>query len=328
MNIIHDVRRIDGPITYMDIEGPNGNRVLLFGDAHTKWIDGCKNCKKPTCMTIIEVLDQLLKSKTYNVDVYLETPPFRVEKDNGESPLSVTERLLPARVEKSRYQNRLHWIDIREIRPAYNWLLLHDMHEAKNRCDTSVTKAIRFFLERHPSMEDWLAYIDVFIKDDYPSRHRPKYLKDSLPLTRYKRLRVHKIRKQLLKLDEDDRQRLIKFYEQMKQVIRDDYQKLFDQLSKEELASENKTGPSKYQKQKTILVIILFMSSLLMDVYGLARILYYLKYVNVDGRPHIAAIFAGDGHIDQYRRFFIEKLEWRPVFSRPFAGTPFRCIDV
>ncbi len=326
MTVLRNVDRVDGPVTYMDLIDRHGNHILLFGDHHTDRSNGCKNCHHPSCMTITSFLRLLLRSKTYKTDVFVETAPHL--SGTGSNHQSAVQRLYRSWANKKvkNCRNRIHWIDIRELHPTNNWIGLYDIHEMNGVVKSAVTQGIHDFLLQHPTMKNWLSYIDVFVLDDHPQTHFPSYLQNSVPLSRKGGLKVHKVRKQVLKLDSPDRHRLIKFYAEMKQDVKRNYEKLFDKLVETELRTFDDFSFRTYQRQQTILIIILTISCLLMDVYGLARMLYYLKLKS--NEQHLVAVFAGDDHVEQYRRFFVETLGWQPTVSQPYHGRPLRCVHI
>jgi hypothetical protein len=198
---------------------------------------------------------------------------------------------------------RVHYADIR-FEP-----LLQHLHPFFFGVGQLPPHQTRWLAEALPSIEDYARVVDVFVlSDDAPGALR-SMLQDRVPV--YEQVhalvdeynwaetvggqRVHKIRKQLLKLPQGLRSAVLKMYAANRGKL---------------VASGARSwreGVAKFRRgeglaSSGVALVQLLGATLLMDVYLLCRLLHYIARQDSSG----AVVVAGQAHIETYLRFFSE----------------------
>lgn len=318
--------KVTGPVSYSKYSF-RGRIIKLFGDLHNSTEDGCEcvGCldydnqynkigNNDKCYSISRYIDKLLTHHK-NINFYLETPfvthsslpinpPGYDNLDSIDRMNIVFARSLTRDKSQSPYMPdaKVHYIDIRDsyVTPysktnnlrmpqscnpfsgkwLKNQLLTHQdyingYHKLKKILDNS-DKIFDIFMGSYQMPE-------IDIDDSWQ-----KCLESTRLITSvYNGNRVHRVRKQLLKLDPTTRSEIIEW--------------AYDRFRRERTAGYHRLETWKmfvdrrdYQNADTSMVLIPI-SGVLMDTYTLARILY---------QPGDAVVFTGKAHYDNYRSFF------------------------
>lgn len=158
--------------------------------------------------------------------------------------------------------------------------------------------------------------------------------------------RVHRVRKQLLKLPPPLRDTVRRYYGDTLRRVLDRhpqypaaaalYSRCFPAKAMETEARFRAAVASVTLADARALVdfatdlsvLFLHLSVLLMDTYLIARMLHHA--VGAEHRTDVAIVFAGNAHVDNYRRFLRDYMHARPVRAVPLRmrrdRTPIRCL--
>jgi hypothetical protein len=303
--------RVSGAVSLYHLQVPRVGTVLLMGDVHVDRGPGlCRNCAPPECLQVSEFVDLLgLEAQMAGgvVDVFYELPwrhPLLLYPREllwSELQSAHGDQMYSARMADGK---RVHYADIR-FEP-----LLQHLHPFFFGAGQLPPHQTRWLAEALPSIEEYGRVLDVFVlSDDAPGALRGILQGSRVPV--YEQVytlvdeyswaetvagqRVHRIRKQLLKLPQRLRSAVLKMYAaNREQLVSSGARSWSEGVAKfrrgEDLASSG------------VALVQLLGATLLMDVYLLCRLLHYITRQDCSG----AVVVAGQAHIETYLRFFSE----------------------
>jgi hypothetical protein len=306
--------KVDGPNTYKHVVLNNGVKVHLFGETHDV-ISTCKTCTKPNCVTLTEYVSKLViqarKNKQY-LDVFIEsemldkrwTPlanrwmsgnEFNQKYSDYSAEVRVTVQL--GRTKKNADWVRAHQIDIRgkELHPflGANNLINHASYQLKN-LEPDIGKIYgNSFLEFFVAMLDSDTYTQDMLRHEHKIRSLPQVgvrrqsrrhyaAKYPRNVTSYgNRTNISRVRKALLKLRPDIARR-----------IRDEAVSMAHKLSHRRQYGDYGHGYGVFLNM-----------ALMMDVYTVARMLYYAGYGTTAPPEGTSAVQLAHGGAAHTRRW-------------------------
>lgn len=323
--------KLTGPVAYYKYRF-RGRTVRLLADLHNDTTGGCPGNPldyddnhnpigtDSKSMTLLRYVDHMLKKGS---NFYLESPFVLVDSVPGKksslSDLDYIDKLtaffadeLQRDKTKSRYVSHVHYTDIRDV---YETKYINNRRKATSANPFSgkwlavQLKSKEDFVQGFSLIESILDHsheiLDEFIGEytglTYNLPIMGKSWLERLYNMRkvtsvYKGIRTHRVAKQLLKLDTEDRENVIKW---CKKRFDDELLISRQRYNQWVKTVKNTKNPEKHPKLVEAPIMILIpLSSVIMDTYTIARLIYQKSESDI--------IFAGLAHINNYREFFDE----------------------
>lgn len=299
--------RISGP-SKVSIFQSTDSLIILFGDTHNSKSKSCYRCKKDKhCYDIVSFIEKV----KCNVDIFIESPWKEAQhvianikelKDDYLSELWHTYYDKIYNHQEIRNGKRYHFTDIRYEKHILflNYTLDALDERIKSQMDFYVVAKT---LYDFPKFNTLVLFVDALIYSNDISKSLKKLFGEENAkwytfmdvIKRVKKgkkdIYVHRIRKQIMKLSKNDREILLRYHED---VIRD-FKKWYPTVYKQQRAMFIK---DKQLQNKTLSNIYLEVTSHLMDMYHLARMLYYKN------KNDIIVSYTGEAHTKNYETFF------------------------
>lgn len=304
------VYRVSGPeLVY--IFKFKGKDIILFGDDHSDNLNKCQGCsKKKMCVNIIDLL-----KKTKNTDIFVEAAwvPHHLKLNYVLDKMNKHDDVLTS-IRKTFYKElyhhnqvtngkRFHYTDVRREPNIHRLLSVVYSIRSKEDNDTVFVLNTVFDFDTPTKFIDYInacvssnnfpkALQGIFGKKD-ANEYIVKQELTSLPFK--KRKNVHRIRKQIGKLPEDQQSILMHYHnDKLMQLTNETFYTNYVKNRELAIRDENITSP--YLSR----VNHMFIYSLvhLMDMYHLARIMYY-----IDKQNNIIS-YTGSDHTHNYYDFF------------------------
>lgn len=324
--------RVSGPVVGVAIKSSD-TKLFLFGDVHGGHDGRCVKCTaKNKCLHISDFIKHLSLINKH-VDVFLESPwlpkserltampPAKV--DVITSVVSEFHEALYGQMGATDTGTRVHYTDVRSDK-SFGVLtdLLVDMFAVMNGeklyakgSDFSKNQLLSV-LKAFKTTKRLKTFIDIVVlKDDYVAAVKQMFRdsdignnfvhEDSLsysPLDSQQKLpRVHRIRKQILKLNPRDLKSIMRFHNHRCREIQ-----------KETMDYDNyvrkivKTGGDVHKEDALeIFYALLLWTSHLKDIYTLSRMLFYMCK---NARTTIIT-YDGASHTMTYKEFFMKYVD-------------------
>lgn len=291
--------KVSGPVS-IGIFSLYNKKVFLFGDIHTNQKGLCRKCiKSNNCLFITDFIDGLENGDVFIESSWLDDDNKQLMKNappSSESVLDIVrtkynDYLYGFKVEPNK---RFHYADIRDHRTFWplRKLILYLEHGVYDKFNINDMKLIQLFADVAVLQK----FADVVVKsDDYVKSIKVLFNATiaetflSNPFNSNKQIaKVHRIRKQILKLPKIHQQKLLQFHkDRCRELI-----KKYEQID----------------KSNFILVIldgILPILTHLMDMYLLSRVLYYIK--KKDSKNIVT--YTGKTHTEHYITFFTKYMK-------------------
>ena len=308
--------RINGPSQVVVFES-NTNLIILFGDIHADREGSCKGCKRDkNCFDIIQFINNVRNDS----DIFIEAPPesgleyIKEWKDDYLLDLWKkynTNMYNHKQLEKGK---RFHYTDIRN-------LMIHLFNtnvSLQYGIDTLykfyvTIRTIRLFdnYKKFERYTDAMVYSNDF-KKSITKIFGEENLNWILTENKLKTIQqgtktreVHAIRKQILKLSKEDVEILLRYHTD----VLEDHRRWFSRIYNR----ERKIYLLKHQKSNELLGMVLFnVRAHIMDMYHLARMLYYRK------KNEVIISYTGELHTEQYGKFLKNyyKMEEKYEYSK------------
>ena len=227
--------RVSGP-QYLTTFQSNACHIILIGDEHFSTEGSCAGCKTDNrCMDIVQLLNHLEKP----LDIFLESPVVLSSQKNKAAEIIkgmkssgwldiVTRKLLKYMYGKQKKEGlRVHYGDIRQHPSLYSLQWLVQILRFNKHDDVDVALSI---VHDFKGKTYFKRYIDACIrKNDFSAEmnklfgERQRLYCNDKVLTTFNGQRVHRVRKQILKLPPQMQRRLLRYYENESQDILIDY---------------------------------------------------------------------------------------------------------
>lgn len=302
--------RISGPVSVGMISLYN-KTIYMFGDYHTIPKGLCSKCKKSKdCLFVTDFIDSLK-----NADIFIETAWLEVDDKHlmKEEPVSYASVL---HIVRSKYNNylygdkvdankRFHYIDIRDERIL--WSLRRLLLYIENKDVHKINKSDVLLTQYFSNPMNLQKFANIIVKsNDFQLSIKHTFNKTivdkiftSYPSDSKKQFgKIHRIRKQILKLPKTLQHILLRFYKDKCKEILSNYTQI---ISKPEFTNLHPLW-------KIIIIImdgVFPILSLLMDIYLLARLLYYIKHKDTEQ----IITYTGCSHTENYVTFFTKYIK-------------------
>jgi hypothetical protein len=305
--------KISGPVS-VGVVSLYDKQIFLFGDIHTMSKGLCPKCTEDKkCFYLTEFIDSLK-----NVDVFIEEGWFDADTKYlmKNAPSSSESVLHNVRAKYKDYlygfkvqpNKRFHYTDIRQERtlfPLTRLVLYFEFKDIQNITEDDLTLALQFTDAKYLQK-----FVDIIVRsDDYTKSIKSLFNAPiakrfflSNPFSSNKQnSKIHRIRKQILKLPKTQQQKLLRFHKDRCLDITNSYNQI--------LSKCNKVIDNSVDFVDLIVKIIndgiLPMLTHLMDMYLLARLLYYVK--KKDTKQILT--YTGSMHTDNYVTFFTKYMK-------------------
>jgi hypothetical protein len=318
--------RLNGTVSAVVYKLDNGCHIVFFGDDHDDKSESCETCELPEgCMDVKDFLDSLkypadvfVESAWYSREDKVEKARKRKKKAVGGNPnflQDVIDHFAVKMYNPSKSMSKLfrvHHSNVRQGSKVLHLTVLSDI-VIKLIEKTISDDDVKEFYSHFESLSKLTEYVDKFVKvdDDYKEAIVNMFANNSKAyLERGQRGGVaHRIRKQIQKLPEKTQTELLQFHDFQCKAIEKRFAKSFVRT----------------KTHKTLLSVLLLYISHLMDMYLLARLLFYAK------PDSTIAAYTGSSHTTAYTLFF-DKFYSDPctkLFAKP-QNTPkvTRCLEL
>lgn len=312
--------RISGPVSVSIFHLQDDKKIILFGDAHESKTGLCKQVKKSNIdnIFITDFIDSFQSSPT---DVFLESdwvPDVDKEKVAVQQDVDIL-RVVLNHYNENMYKTqnkkqglRVHYTDIRCLQ-SFLELCLSIQAILYSVIDQYIKiydkHPIEVILRCFPTLKTFNEFTDIILKSDNYKQDMNKLVKDDNIFTGsnvlasapgHTKRKIHRIRKQLLKLSLSDRTKLLSYH----QETISHFHKTFKNRYNNKIKNLKNNGVEKTHEDDIIEIayILMLYTSHIMDIYALARIIYYIR--NTNSKTIIS--YAGAVHSLNYTKFFVE----------------------
>lgn len=310
--------KLSGPVAYYKYEF-RGRTIRLLADLHNDTTGSCPGDPldyddnyqpvgtDTNSMTLLRYIDHML---TKGINFYIESPFVLTDSVPKPKPklsnLDCIDKLTAFYAEclqrdktQSKYmpKSHIHYVDIRDV---YNTKYVGNIRKSMSANPFSGSwlvrqlkteedyelgvRLIRFILDHAEEILEQFIGEYTGLNYDIPAPQWLIRLRNMKLVTSvYKGKRVHRVAKQLLKLNTVDRTAILEWCRR----------RFTEELS---LSYQRYREWTKNLNSEAPIMILVPLSSVIMDTYTLARLIYQ------DSRSDI--MFAGLAHIDNYRSFF------------------------
>jgi hypothetical protein len=312
--------RISGPITVGAVKLKDGTEVLLFGDEHQSKEGLCKECKqKKGCYYITDFLDKLNKKPS---ELFLESFWMTPEEASKRSSKyqddvigNVNNHFFKKMYKHSNKTNkqtkgpiRVHYTDIRtepNLRDLFK--IIMGIYLKHLDGDSAINYDLSLLSKHFKTTQRFKKLLDAMVlSDDYQKSIHTLLKKDSIYATsfvsyKYSNKSVHKIRKQVLKIqDHTTRKCLLKFHkDQCNRIIKrhQEYNEVIERLRRNSQLTE--------EDESVIFDTLIATFTHIADMYTLARMLSYIE----KSEAKVFVSYAGAMHTLHYMMFFMAYLD-------------------
>lgn len=293
--------------------------VTLLGDIHFSKQGSCVQCDtKKDCYNVVQLLDVMQEP----CDIFLEalyeneneknTTKKHVDKGNSEGWLSDTiqhfKNELYEKHNKTQ-RKRVHYADIRS-HDSFSFLELIPQVFKDNNPDKFLLMLALSIIRDFKNKSSIKRFIDACIKyDDHVGKvtellgDRANLYIDKDNLTSYNGIQnIHRIRKQILKLSPALQRKLIKYHNDRCKILMTDLLiSKYDTFCKLILKTPSLVGRYSHMFD----VMILKWMSHVMDIYLIARVLYYIE----KGASKTVTVYTGSNHTSSVEHFLSNYLQ-------------------
>lgn len=337
--------QISGPEN-VDIIKVGDIHVFLFGDVHDGKKGLCKPCKtNKNCFYVTDFIDNLTLQP---IELFLESPwlPLDYHKkhidytDKTKCVLSnvnhkyFSEMYLHSKPnskfdtvfkyfkkpKKSATIKRVHYTDIRSRDEFLMLYLISDMllsPDAKENNEYFMI-FIHIIITFFPSCKHFKRFVDIiFLSDNYIEDAKVFFDNNEVIYNLFSISgKVHKVRKQFLKIKNPQwKTSLLKYYNYRCKFYIDNKKtsSMFRHTCKQydNLRSANGSNIPFNERMHIIFTMLLHWKALIMDMYHLARMLYYIE----KGDATVFVSYTGLAHTQFYKTFFTKYLKGKLIAS-------------
>jgi hypothetical protein len=324
--------RVSGP-HYVSVYEVNGCTVSLFGDIHFSKAGACEKCTEARdCMNIVELYKRL-KQPT---DIFLESPYYDKKNPNYKTQLKQflshlkqkegwlieTEKEFQQYMYGSKHKTskkvHVHYGDIRhhDSLDLYYWIKETMQSNSVKELDKGTIKVTQALLQQLRSKYHFKKIVDAMIKSNHIEGDMEKVFGKTgwlyagkSTLTTFPELdtKVHRIRKQILKLSPKLQKAIIRYHEENATDILEDYHCYHYAASRRKFLKHlQKTGDLPRDESKLVIdTCIEKWFSHLMEIYMIARMVYSIE----QGNRKNVSMFTGANHTYAVNYFFKNYLQ-------------------
>lgn len=344
------MQQVSGPVSVSIFHLPLDRKIMLFGDEHSNTKGLCKQVKPSTKSKreVMQVTD-FIDSLSSPTEVFLESDwVLETAKDKELEPQdenNVLQRVLNhyrgVMYSKQGRKNglRVHFTDVRSVGGLQFVSIIVDamMYSWTDYYISMIgNHPINFIINFLPTFKAFKKFANIMIKSDDYIHDMNKFTKGSEVFTGSNVLasapgqterKVNRIRKQLLKLSVKDRKILMAYHHKKTQELFKQYEDNYNKTIKKIQQTNDLTKcPKVYFTM--IAYYLLYYSAHVMDIYALARMIYYIRTTNSEN----FVFYAGAAHTRNYARFFSEfwPKEATLVHHQEFKkkSTNYRCMNI
>jgi hypothetical protein len=302
--------------------------ISLFGDIHFSKTSACEKCEETSdCMNIVELYDSLKQP----VDIFLESPYYDKKSPKykkrlnrylshlkqGDGWLIDTEKHFKAYMYGSKHKAsnkvHVHYGDVRhhDSLDLYIWIKETMQSEYLEELDEGTIKVTQALLQQLRTKYHYKKIVDAMIKSNDIEGDMEKVFgktgwlyagKDSLTTFPGIPTKVHRIRKQILKLSPELQKKVLRYHDENTKEILWDYHCHHYAISRRKFLHQlEKKG--EFVKGESRLVIDTCIEkwfSHLMEIYLIARMLYCIE----QGNRENVTMFTGANHMYTVHYFF------------------------
>jgi hypothetical protein len=309
--------RVSGPHK-VSVYNVHNTKVALLGDIHFSKQGSCNKCDtKKSCNTVVQLLDNLQEP----FDIFLEalytdehgkkSAKQRVDKDTEDWLSDTIKHFKDELYEKhnTSQRKRVHYADIRS-HDSFSFLELIPQVFTQEKEDNFLLMLALSIIRDFKTNYSIKRFIDACIKyDDHKGKvaellgDKAKLYINKENLTSYKGIHnIHRIRKQILKLSPKLQRKLMTYHNDKCKIITTDMLvSKYDTLCK--LVLKTPSLVSRYSHMFDM--IILKWMSHVMDIYLIARLLYYIE----KGDSKTIAVYVGSAHTTSVEHFLSNYLQ-------------------
>jgi hypothetical protein len=317
--------RISGPelVAIMQLHNKNNQVIYLFGDEHYDTVGKCTKCtKKNNCVSITRFLRNILGKET---DVFIESPWVpeyykknyqKIKKDKNDDFLTDIKRTFHHKLYSHNHKpilnknTRFHFTDIRN--ESHISVLGYVSYIYYFKSTREIDYAINI-IHDFDNINMFIKYVNACVQsDDFIESINKLFEDNDVVAKRYiikkslvsnpenkeiKNKSIHRIRKQILKLPKNDQTILTLYHNhKMKLLVSESFSKEYSTNRQKVLNDPNLFSPYFARINHVIHHYLLHM----MDMYHLARMLYYIST-----KPSNFVIsYTGSAHTHNYIEFF------------------------
>ncbi len=299
----------------------NNCNVVIFGDVHWSKTKACRDCKASNnCINIVQLMDTLDKP----VDVFLEAWYLQdedKEKDKkyvnrlGNDWLGDVIKYNKDRLYNKHHENqlfRVHYGDFR-THSSLDFLQFVSQTLSKRRADVTHNELLVSLgiLHDFKNKQFFKKFADACIKhNDFDEQMKSLFgdhaslYSDSSSLTTFIGIptKIHRIRKQILKLSPHFQRAIIRYHNDMsKDLLVDNYTYDFSKRRREFIKDQNLEGEASF----VISTAIKKWLAHFMDIYILSRMLYSIEQKNAKN----VISYTGTFHAYSYNLFFAKYIK-------------------
>jgi len=334
---------LSGPTSVSIISNKNyKKKILLIGDEHFSYLNLCKD----NYVDIIKFLDNIFVNTEKKLDFFLEISYEHIELDS-KFPKNFYETMKKSEKYAEGYLNK-----VRVYYQKYK-CFYRDKKECKNKFPNVRfhNMDFRFSLKCNDAyqiiwMIEFLRYFHFLLNDENMTslkiEHELDLLKnkklflnvlkefksfENLEKKINKVMKCKKMNDQIRKCDKLIQSKINKYYKEFMNQKKKEYNYIFQNHAKklQTYINNYNSWSSITNISSTVYIlmeIIIDITCIIMDIYSIARIMKKLDNDNYENN----IIYAGDSHIDNYKNFFGNYLN----FKTNFTGKPIskRCIDI
>lgn len=338
--------QVSGPES-VDIVKVGDVHIFLFGDIHDGKKGLCNPCRhNDKCYYITDFIDNLTLQP---IEVFLEAPwlPTDYEKKQivyknkniltnvnnyyfsqmylHTKPISKLDSIIKyfKKPKKTTTIKRVHYTDIRARKEFLMFYYL-----SKGDWLYFLHVIITFF----PTCKHFNRFVDItLLSDNYNNDIKEFFDNDKDVYNKFSGSRnVNKVRKQFLKIQNPTwKTALLKYYKYRCKLFfnktkeNDIYNDVCVQYDK--LVSKNGKSVSFDDRLVKVFLIVLYWNVLIMDMYHLARMLYYIE----KGDARVFVSYTGLAHTQFYKTFFTKYMKGKVVASSVAESTDKKkCLSV
>lgn len=308
--------KVSGPVSVSIFQLSKGKKIFCFGDIHETKSGLCKPLKKGKPFYITDFIDTL----PLPTDVFIESSWIldedkdKVELKNETNVLSsVQNHYKDMMYYKQRRKDgfRVHFTDIRDVGGLLHLYLIFDA-VASSWIDEYITyigkHPIEDILLYFPAFENVKKYFDIIINSD-DNEHDMRILMNGdniyigsdvlVSAPGKKDRKIHRIRKQLLKLSIQNRKKLLAYHKIISNEFEAKYKSTYDTIISK-LRDLKDFSKCKEKDLLNVMFVVFVFSAHMMDMYTLARMINFLQ----KPKSKNFVFYAGAAHTKNYKRFF------------------------
>lgn len=315
--------QVSGPVSISIFNLPDDRKIMLFGDYHQSQKGLCRPRQSINSKRDVVFITEFIDSLSSPTEVFLESDWVSdIDKHREVEPQeedNVLQRVLNHYREamylmKGRRKDlKVHFTDVRAL-SGLSYLNLTIDAMQYSEIDGFITllgkHPMEDIIKYYPTLKAFKRFANIMIKSDDYKQDMNTFMKGFRVFTGSNVLasapgqterKVHRIRKQLLKLSVKDRRILMSYHRRKTQELHDEYELNYNKIIKKIKEMNDLTKCDKVYFMM-IARYLLYYSAHIMDMYALARMVHYIRST----KSKNFVFYAGAAHTRNYTRFFNE----------------------